>query len=130
MKLLDAETIWERARPFYADLLKLGLSLSTGILAALSLIVLQDKKPAFTPAGVWWYKAALITMAIATIFAIIGWAAQAAYYSAWAYNFPDDNEKRRKKWRITRNISLGLFVISFILGVLAAAVFVFDFIPA
>jgi hypothetical protein len=123
----DAEELYGRSRTLFIDLLKLGLSLSTGIVGALSFFVFEQEQTVLNSFQKNCFYACLISMLIAIALAIIGWLAQAMYYSSWAYFYPD-NGKRRLKWQIIRNVTIGGFAILFLIGVIAGAIFISSFL--
>ena len=128
MSTLDKEELYSRSRTLFIDLLKLGLSLSTGIIGALAFIVFKEGITDFNQTQKTSYYVCLNAMIAAVALAIIGWLAQAMYYAAWATFFKTVEENRKDKWRYTRNVSIWGFAICFIVGIIAAAVFISSFI--
>jgi len=127
MSELNTDELYSRSRMLFVGLLKHGLSLSTGLVAALSLLVIKNNKPPLSPCQICWYQATLILLSISIACALVGWLSQAMFYTAWATDV-SDNRNRRNKWRITRNITMGGFILLFLSGVVAAAVFLNSFI--
>jgi ABC-type Fe3+ transport system permease subunit len=120
---LTLEELHARSRVLFIDLLKLILSLSTGIIAALSLIVFKAPETTFTKYQKSLSQLSLETIVFAIALGITEWFMQAMYYNSRAHHFKPGNEEGNKVWKHTRNIVLALFCILFIIGVVAASLF-------
>lgn len=118
-----SEELYSRSRTLFMDLLKLGLTLSTGMIAALGFIVFNTKDLHLHSTQKNYYYVCLIALLLAVAMALLGWFAQAMYYTGWATDL-FDGKTRRFKWRILRNFGIGCFIILFCIGVLSAALFI------
>jgi hypothetical protein len=86
----------------------------------------------FTPFQKYSYYWCLGLLAFSILSALVGWASQAMYYTAWAADkgkgIADEVPGRKRKWNKIRNASIWLFVGLFVLGILAAALFICSFV--
>lgn len=124
---LNVEELYARSRSLFIDLLKLGLSLSTATIGALSFFIFKFEDLSVTVYQLNLYNTALILLFSAIVCALLGWFAQAIFYASWAHHFPDE-KNHRNKWKNIRNISLSLFTFLFLMGLILAALFIKSFI--
>lgn len=126
MAQLDSEDLWEKTRIIFIDLFKYVVSVSLGITGTLALIIMKDGK-GLSSCQKSYYLIGLYAMLLASVFAIAAWVCIGMYYSARAFYF-NDQDKKKRKWSILRNIFIGVFVICFVLGIVAVALFIYSFL--
>ena len=127
----DAEELFARARALSVDLLKLGLTLSTGVVAGLAALLTQEKAPTFTINQKGALAAAAVLMLVSIGTGLVGWGANAFFYTNWAFSVLLNEgsggpwANRRHRYRRLRVWLLSLSALFFFLGIVASAVFLF-----
>ena len=127
-RLQEAHRFWELARQAGTDLLKHGITLATGIVAALYVALTQQ--PPAPGSGRVWAARAVVAMGVAVGGGLLAWAADVGLHSSWAYRIynhkgPADTPiQPQPAWRWLRIAGVAVLVLAFLFGVFASARFV------
>jgi hypothetical protein len=125
----EAQRFWELSRASGTELLKHGLTLAVGILAALYTALTSTHFPSGASLDRKAVSQAVWGMGLAIGGGLLAWAADVGLHASWAYRIYNGGVASEPIfphpfWRWLRIVGVVLFVVCFLYGIYASAKFV------
>jgi amino acid transporter len=123
------QILYDRSRASGMEMFKLLTQLSTAAVGIFFIALSTNVNPPLTHEQRFWVLAALCSMVTTLLCGVVGIAVDAYFYESWARSLTgknkDVNWKQRERANLVRKVFTFAAIISFLLGVFAAARYIY-----